>query len=182
MRAKLNTLIFYGPTGKGLPPEKLGGGERGCQRTLAIYANLGVKVFVIEKPNLGRGRITFLKNFLITPFLFVWELLKHPKCPVHIVGFYENQLYYEFLIFFLSKLFGRKTTYELRNGTMVKTISKHSRLYQTAMKTISEKSAVVLCQGREYVDYIQSHWKAKAIYYPNYVMAKTIRPYNEREA
>lgn len=182
MQAKLNTLIFYGPTGNGLPPEKLGGGERGCQRTMAIYANLGVQVIVIEKPNLGRGKIAFLKSFLITPFFFIRQLVRHPKSPVHIVGFYENQLYYEFLIFSLSKLFGRKVTYELRNGTMVKTISKHSRLYQMAMRSIVEHSVVVLCQGKEYVDYIQTHWKARTIYYPNYVMSNIIRLYNEREA
>ena len=89
------TLIFYGPTGKGLPANKLGGGERGCQRTISLYEELDIDVIRIEKPNLGRGQIVFFYFYLVTPFILFCTLLKHPKASMHIVGFYENQLFYE---------------------------------------------------------------------------------------
>ncbi len=176
----INQLIFYGPTGKELPPNKLGGGERGCLRTICLYKELGGEVLPIEKPNLGRGKIAFVLFFFITPILFILVLLKHPKIPVHLTGFYENQLFYECLMFMISKIFKRKIVYELRNGTMVKTLDRHSWLYKRTMKSMVEKSDVVLCQGMEFVDFIQKNWKANTIYYPNYVMNSFIHPYNEQ--
>ena len=173
-------LIFYGPTGKGLPAHKLGGGERGCQRTISLFEELGVDVVRIEKPNFGRGRLAFFYFFFVTPFIMVCALLKHPKAPVHIVGFYENQLFYEYMIFAISKLFGRKTVYELRNGTMAKTYNNHSWLYRKAMRWMIEKTNVVLCQGMEFVDFINKRWKANTIYYPNYIMSSFIHPYSEQ--
>ena len=88
----MKSLIFYGPTGKGLPSEKVGGGEKGCQKTISLYEKLGVQVFTIEKPNLGRGKLAYVYYFIITPFLLITAFLKHPNTPVHITGFYENQV------------------------------------------------------------------------------------------
>lgn len=176
----IKELIFYGPTGNGLPANKLGGGERGCQRTIDLYRELGVDAVIIEKPNLGRGKKAFLYYSLITPFIFIGILLKYPKAPVHIVGFYENQLFYEYMIFFISRLFGRKTVYELRNGTMAKTFNNHSWLYRKAMRWMIEKTDVVLCQGMEFVDFINKRWNSNTIYYPNYIMSSFIHPYSEQ--
>lgn len=178
----MKKLIFYGPTGKGLSDGKVGGGERGCQRTIALYEKLGVKVISIEKPNLGRGKLAFLYYSFITPFLLIGVLIKNPRIPVHITGFYENQLFYEYMIFFISQAFGRKTVYELRNGTMVKTFDHHSWLYRKAMQTIIEKSSAVLCQGMEFVNFIKQNWQANTIYYPNYIMSSFIHPYHEQRS
>ena len=175
-------LIFYGPTGKGQPADKLGGGERGCQRTISLYEEMGADIICIEKPNLGRGRLFFFYYFVITPFLLINALLKYPKAPVHIVGFYENQLLYEYMMYMISKFFCRKTVYELRNGTMAKTYHQHSWLYRKAMRKMIENSEAVLCQGLEFVDFIQKDWKANTIYYPNYIMSSFIHPYDEQRA
>ena len=171
-------MIFYGPTGKGLPSKMLGGGERGCLRTIELYRRLNIDVVVIEKPTLGRGKKIFIIEYMITPILFVTVLMKNRKVPVHIVGFYENQMFYEFIMFLIARMFGRKTSYELRNGTMVKTFKKHHWLYRRMMQFIIEHAAAVLCQGTEYVMFIEQHWHAHTIYYPNYVLNKYLRPYN----
>ena len=176
----MKKIIFYGPTGKKLPPNKLGGGERGCQRTISLYEKLGLQVVVIEKPNLGRGKLHFLYNFLITPFILVITLLKHSNTPIHITGFYENQLFYEYMIFLISRVFRRKVVYELRNGTMDKTFLRHSWIYRKTMQNMLEKSSVVLCQGMEFIAFIQERWEVNTIYYPNYVMNSYIRPYDKQ--
>ncbi len=175
----MRRLIFYAPTGRGLSAEKLGGGERGCLRTIELYRRLNIEVLVVEKPTLGRGKWTFLKEYLLTPFLFMGALIYNPKIPVHMVGFYEHQLFYEFILFMIARCFGRKTTYELRNGTMVKTFNQHHWLYRRMMQFIIEHADVVLCQGQEYIEFINQHWKANTIYYPNFVMDKMLRPYND---
>lgn len=172
-------LIFYGPTGRGLPADKLGGGERGCLRTIELYRRLGIEKVVVEKPTLGRGKMNFIIECLIIPISFVAVLMKNRETPVHIVGFYEHQLFYEFMIFVIAKMFGRRTTYELRNGTMVTTFNQHHWLYRRMMQFMVEHADVVLCQGQEYIGFINQHWKAYTIYYPNFVMDKMLRPYND---
>lgn len=174
-------IIFYGPTGKGSPPDKIGGGEKGCQRTIALYTKLGIDIIVVEKPTLFKGIMTFVIDSITTPFILMKQLFTHPHTPVHIVGFYENQMYYEYMIFLIAKLFSRKTVYELRNGTMVRTIENHSFIYRKVMKSIILGSEVVLCQGMEYMDYIAKTWKAyNTIYYPNYIMSNFMHSYNEQ--
>lgn len=179
----INKLIFYGPTGKGSPPNKIGGGEKGCLRTIALYKKLGVNTIVVEKPTLHSGKYTFVKDSILTPFTMVLTLIRNPHAPVHIVGFYENQMFYEYLIFKIAQLFRRKTVYELRNGTMVWRLNKHGKLYKKAMRNIVEGSSSVLCQGQEFVDFITKNWNAqKVIYYPNFLMNNFIHPYNEQRA
>jgi len=186
MESKINSslidkkIIFYGPTGKGLPAYKVGGGERGCQRTIALYEKLGIRVITIEKPNMGYGKLSFLYYSFVTPFKLVGILMKHPKIPVHITGFYENQLFYECVIFMISRLLGHKTIYEIRNGTMAQTFKRHSLLYQIVIRIMIEKSSVVLCQGMEFIDFIKTRWKANTIYYPNYIMNSFLHPYHEQ--
>lgn len=175
---KKRTLIFYGTTGKRLPVDKIGGGERGCLRTIEMYRRLGIDIAIVEKPGLGEGKLTFVKYFFITPFLFIATLVRNRTSPVHIVGFYENQLFYEFMLFLISKCFNRKITYELRNGTMVKTFCCHGYVYQRAMRYMIENADAVLCQGQEYIQFIEQRWKAHTIYYPNYVLDCYLQPYN----
>ena len=177
----MKRLLFYGPTGQGLPADKLGGGERGCLRTIELYRRLGIEILIVEKPTLGRGMLIFLKEYLLTPVFYIMALVLNPRTPVHIVGFYEHQLFYEFIIFVIAKCFGRKTTYELRNGTMVKTFYQHHWLYRRMMRFIIEHANAVLCQGMEYVEFIKQHWNANTIYYPNFVMDKVLLPYDERK-
>lgn len=163
----------------GLPADKLGGGERGCLRTIELYRRLGIETIVVEKPTLGRGKRMFIKESLVAPIKFVVTLIQESNTPVHIVGFYEHQLFYEFMIFVIAKMFGRRTTYELRNGTMVKTFNQHHWLYRRMMQFMIEHADAVLCQGQEYIEFINRHWNAYTIYYPNYVMDKLAQPYNE---
>ena len=63
---------------------------------------------------------------------------------------------------------------------MAQTYNQHSWFYKKAMRIMIEKSEAVLCQGMEFVDFIQKNWKANTIYYPNYIMSSFIRPYNEQ--
>ena len=48
------------------------------------------------------------------------------------------------------------------------------------MQYMLVKSSAVLCQGKEFIDFINSRWKVNTIYYPNYIMNSYIRPYDEQ--
>ena len=63
---------------------------------------------------------------------------------------------------------------------MAKTFLRHSWIYRKTMQNMLEKSSAVLCQGMEFIAFIQERWEVNTIYYPNYVMNSYIRPYDKQ--
>jgi len=163
-------IIFYAPLGKGVPVEKIGGAEAGCIKTKQIYENAGIQVIPLDKPAISRGKIRFVKEMLILPFKLFHLLCKHPKAVVHIVGFYTKIVRYEWLLMRITKCLGHKVVYELRNGSMVRTYEEGTESYRKTLEDLLLKSDVVLCQGMEYVNFINKKWGVNRSYYPNYIM------------
>lgn len=173
---KTNQLIFYAPLGYKIPAYRCGGAETGCRKTLSIYQSHGFSVTIIDKPAGAQGFLRYLWGILTVPLILVGQMLKHLDAPVHIVGFYRGTAYYEWLILMICRLFRHKTIYELRNGSMVDSYEKGGRVYRTVLKDLLLKPDVVLCQGQEYIDFIEKNWKVTRNYYPNFLMDEFIQP------
>lgn len=171
---KRKKLLFYGPTGRNTPPHKLGGGERGCQRTLCLYQRLGVTTVVVEKPVMACSLLLYLLRCLSVPVRWTAQLLRHPGAPAHIVGFYEKQLWMELTVWTLARLMGRKTVYELRNGNLLQSYANGGRLYRAALAHIIRHSDALLCQGISYIGFFEKEWHTDALYYPNYLLNEDI--------
>ena len=163
-------IIFYAPLGKGVPVEKIGGAEAGCVKTKQIYENAGIQVIPLDKPAISRGRKRYVVEMLILPFKLFRLLCKYPKAVVHIVGFYTKIVRYEWLLMRMAKCLGHKVIYELRNGSMVRTYEEGTDSYRKTLRDLLLKPDVVLCQGMEYVDFINKKWGVSRSYYPNYIM------------
>lgn len=172
-------ILFYAPLGKDTPPEKIGGAESGCLKTKAIYEEAGYEVIVINKPAMSRGKFRFMIEMVILPLNLLVVIKKMGKnCPLHIVGFYTKIAVYERLLMNIAHLCGNKVIYELRNGSMVTTYKEGSPKYRKILKDLLLKPEVVLCQGKEYVDFIKETWGVERSYYPNYIMDDFIQPNN----
>lgn len=65
---------------------------------------------------------------------------------------------------------GNKVIYELRNGSMIVTYEEGNEKYRKTLKDLLLQPEIVLCQGQEYVDFINSKWNVERSYYPNYIM------------
>lgn len=163
-------IIFYAPFGKGIPIESIGGGEAGCLKTKAIYEKDGIVVHRLDKPAISAGKLQYFLGLMVIPFKLVVLMLKYPHAPVHITGFYWKIAGYEWMLLKLCMLFGHKTIYELRNGTMVQSYKEGNARYRKTLKKLLLKPDVVLCQGQEYVDFIKEMWGVERSYYPNYIM------------
>lgn len=175
---KRKEIIFYAPLGYNIPAYRCGGAEAGCRKTLAIYQTHGINVTVIDKPAGAQGLLRYFWGILAVPFILIGQMLKHLDAPVHIVGFYRGTAYYEWFLLMLCRLFGHKTIYELRNGSMIDSYEKGGRIYRTVLKDLLLKPDVVLCQGQEYIDFIEKNWKVTRSYYPNFLMDEFILPNN----
>lgn len=160
----MKEIIFYAPLGKGVPVEKIGGAEAGCIKTKHIYENAGIRVIPLDKPAISRGKIRFVKEMLILPFKLFHLLCKYPKAVVHIVGFYTKIVRYEWLLMRITKCLGHKVVYELRNGSMVRTYEEGTESYRKTLEDLLLKSDVVLCQGMEYVNFINKKWGVNRSY------------------
>lgn len=172
-------IIFYHPLCVGLHKEDIGGAEVGCQKTKNIYEKAGIKVVSLPKPAMRGGKLKFYVGSLLVPFKLIFLLLRHRKAPFHLVGYYGEIAWYEWILISISLFFRHKTIYELRNGNMVATYKVGSARYRKILKRLFTKPDVVLCQGIEYVDFIRQQFGIERSYYPNYLMDEFITENNE---
>lgn len=170
LKFSMKQIIFYAPLGKGVPVERIGGAEAGCIKTKQIYEHAGIQVIPLDKPAISRGKMRFMVEMLILPIKLFCLLFKHPKAVLHIVGFYTKIAKYEWLLVRMGMCMGHKVIYELRNGSMIRTYENGTKGYRKTLEHLLLKPDVVLCQGMEYVDFINEKWGVKRSYYPNFIM------------
>lgn len=174
----MRKIVFYAPFGNGIPDAAVGGGEMGCRRTKKIYEKGGLKVIPIDKPAISGGKFKFCVELLLTPFKIYWALLINSNSLLHIAGFYSKNVYCEYFLMRIGKLMKHKVIYEIRNGSMISTYLNGTYLYRKVLKSLIINSDIVLCQGKEYVDFIKKQWDIDCYYYPNYIMDNFIQENN----
>ncbi len=171
-------IIFWAPIGKNTPSELIGGAEAGCLKTMAIYADAGIKVCHINRPVSKGGIVQYVFGMFSSPIKLLFMLMLHRKAVVHIVGFYRRTIGIEKLLVSIAHNMGHKVIYEPRNGAMVQTYNDGDEKYRCRMKYLLTIPDVVLCQGLEYIDMIKNTFGINRNYYPNYIMDKFIIPNN----
>lgn len=57
-------VIFYAPIGKGTPPERIGGAETGCLKTMSIYKDAEIAVLHINRPVSKGGLLRYIGGML----------------------------------------------------------------------------------------------------------------------
>lgn len=168
-------IIFYAPVGNGVPDHKLGGGEKGCRRTREILTNAGYEVITVDKATMNGGAFAYLKS-AVNALSSVKKLLKNnPDSILYVVGFYEKNLPLEKLILNQGK--GHKAIYEARNGRLVKAYQEKDGLYKRLMDSVLMRADVIFAQGLEYVKFIKEKYGKDAVYTPNYVLNRSLKPY-----
>ncbi len=164
-------IIFYAPLGRNIPPEKRGGGETGCNKTLAIYERAGVKVHIVEKAMRTGGTAAYAAGVARTYAQFIFQCLAHPKALVHVVGFYGKVLPIEQLFVRTAQMLGHKTVYEMRNGSLVDLYNEGTDAYRKRQRALWSTADGLLCQGKKFVDFIQATIGKPSFLYPNYLPA-----------
>lgn len=178
---KNKTILFYAPVGTGVPAHLLGGGEKGCRRTREILENGGYNVLTVDKANMSHGVFEYVKS-AVSAYITIRHLLhENPNSILYVVGFYEKNLLLESLLISVGAKY-HKIIYEARNGRLVKAYHENGRFYKNLMNYVLKKSDLIFAQGQEYVDFIYKEIGKEAVYTPNYVLNRSLRPYvAERE-
>lgn len=171
-------ILFYAPIGKGTPPERIGGAEAGCLKTMAIYREAGITPIHINRPVSRGGLMKYILGMLSAPIKLAFLCLSHPKSVVHIVGFYHKTIGQEKMMVAIAKNLGHKVIYEPRNGSMVVSYYEGNSNYKNKMEYLLSKPDIVLCQGLEYVKFIKEKYNIERSYYPNYIMDEFVKPNN----
>lgn len=170
------TIIFYAPVGTDVPVHMLGGGEKGCRRTREILCNAGYDVITIDKATMSHGAVSYLKGAIDAIVEIKKKLREYPNAILYIVGFYEKNLPLEWILINAGGK-KKKTIYEARNGRLVKAYQENSNLYKKMMDSVLKRADVIFAQGLEYVDFIKNTYGKQAVYTPNYVLNRSLKPY-----
>lgn len=171
-------ILFYAPIGKGTPPERIGGAEAGCLKTMAIYNEAGINITHINRPVSKGGLLKYVAGMLWAPIKLSGLCILKPKSVVHIVGFYHRTARQEKVMVALARLLGHKVIYEPRNGSMVKSYYSGKVRYRKTLSYLLTKPDIVLCQGLEYVTFTKNTFGLDRSYYPNYIMDEFVAPNN----
>lgn len=175
-------IIFYAPFGKNTPDNKIGGAEAGCLKTLDIYRKAGINVSCIDKPARNGGSLKYALDMAGAVLKLCRCMITRPKAIVHIVGFYDKIIDIELMLMRLTRLFGRKSVYEIRNGGMVEIYNKRDDSYRKKQERIFRLASGILCQGEIYVDFIKEKLGLPSFYYPNYILDDFVKPLEQRLA
>lgn len=174
-------VVLYASIGNNVPAYLIGGGETGTRRTIRILNESGFDTMVVDKAIMGLGVKQYIK-MIVQGFLNIWKKLKKdPNAIMFVVGYYERNLWFEWLVIAMAKWMGHRCVYEARNGRLVTAYNAAGKLYQHFMLDLLKRADIVLCQGTEYVDFITQKLKRDSVYVPNYVMDDKLMPYKERE-
>lgn len=170
----MKKVIFYAPVGTNVPAHLLGGGEKGCRRTREILTSNGFEVITVDKATMGKGLLNYIKDAVLAVYKVKKFINMDSTAIVYVVGFYEKNLLLEYIILSLGK---GKTIYEARNGRLIKAYEEYGSVYKRLMDKVLKKADSIFAQGLEYVDFIKKKYGKTAVYTPNYVLNRNLKPY-----
>lgn len=171
-------IVFYGPLGKNIPVERIGGAEKGCNREIELLQQNNILIKSIEKPTKYYGKIEFVKEYINCLRKIIQYLKRNEDAVFYMVGFYDKQIIFEWLLCKIIKRLGNKIIYEPKNGAMVKKYYSNGWLYKKMSNDIFETSKLIFCQGVEYKTFLEDMGFFKAIYMPNYLKKEEIKKIN----
>ncbi|MCB0640197.1 MAG: glycosyltransferase family 4 protein [Phaeodactylibacter sp.] len=168
-----NKIMLYGPIVAELEGA-YGGGTGGYTRKMGLYLNHFRKddFEMIPCYHTVKGQYKY-GFFVVRFFMDLWSFLRgliqiKPKI-VHIQAQYRTAVPREFAIILLARLFGKPVVYEIKAGVFHSWYPQTNPLFRWMAKFCIKNSAVVLCQGKPYIDLIEKEIGVKAYYYPNFV-------------
>lgn len=173
-------IIFYAPLGKSLPPDKIGGMEQGCRKTIKILQEAGFDVIPVEKPVKSRSVATYLIQILTAWMKLLYSFISYRKAVLHVSGCYRGLAYVEWLFIASAKFFKHKAVYEIRNGGMIQEYERRGKLYKHTMLSLLKQSDSILCQGIDYMHFIKEKLGKPSLYYPNYIQDRFLKGYPQR--
>ena len=163
-------VVLYASIGNNVPGYLIGGGETGTRRTIQILNDAGFETDVVDKAIMGLGVKRYIK-MIVLGFHKIKKILRaDPNAIMFVVGYYERNLWFEWIVLTMAQRMGHRCVYEARNGRLVKAFNTAGKIYQFFMLDLLKKADIVLCQGTEYVEFIKDKLKRDSIYVPNYVM------------
>lgn len=125
---------------------------------------------------MSHGAVSYVKSAIHAIAKTKKKLHENPDAILYIVGFYEKNLPLEWILINSGEK-KRKTIYEARNGRLVKAYKEKGNLYKKLMDSVLKRADVIFAQGLEYVDFIKKTYGKKAVYTPNYVLNRSLKPY-----
>lgn len=174
-------IIFYAPLGESLASDRIGGMEQGCRKTLDILKGAGFHVIPLRKPVRNASLISYTTGILVTWLKLLKLLSVHRNAHLHVAGCYRELVYVEWLFVLSARLLRHKTVYEIRNGGMIQEYEGRGVLYRHVMLSLLKHGDSILCQGVDYVHFIEEKLGKPSFYYPNFIQDRFLKGYPQRE-
>jgi len=164
----INTVLLSGPISKKGTPSA-GGYESSNRRTSDGLRELGINVIELPNKICNNKILGYVGGMLYTIYRSLTIKTTSSKTVFHITALYKQFLYYELLLWGISRLRGYKYVYDIRAGSIVIHYNERSFLYRYFFRFILRHSDLVLSEGMENMSFIKSISGKGAKYFPNYI-------------
>lgn len=175
------TILLYGPPFGRSIPNAYGGGTGGYGRNMDAYLRAltlpnatFIPMFATIRGELNFGAVTPIVRMFIDTCRILRELvLKRPDA-VHVLAVYNGALPREFVLAMLCIMFRVKLIYDVKAGNFIEAYEQRGALYRTMAAVVVRSAALVLVEGRVYIDFISRNFSRTARYFPNFVPVSEI--------
>lgn len=167
-------VIFWGPLGL-IKDGVVGGGEAGNHKTIFFLQQCGFSVRCVGKPYPDKlrdklGIVYFFSLLKSCCKVFLHGIADRPAI-IYVSAFGMHLLFFEFIIFIISKFLGIKFVYEVRGGAYENEFNRRTCIYQFFSRMILRNADLVAVQVPKVYRFVQSLGVKFPLYYPNYIMS-----------
>jgi glycosyltransferase involved in cell wall biosynthesis len=173
----VKTILLFGPQIR-TEGGAYGGGTGGYSRNMSAHLSSFRSEEFTQAPcfhTVRQSERSFrnhrVPRLFIDTYRFVRDCLRHRPSGVHILGLHVNRVTYrEAAIVLLARLMRIPVLYEIKAGAFVEWYDEQAGLDERAlMRFVLRHSAVILCEGVPYVDFVKQRFGLESHYFPNFV-------------
>jgi glycosyltransferase involved in cell wall biosynthesis len=170
------TVLLYGPSFGRSIPNAYGGGTGGYGRNMDAYLKAltlpnatFIPLYHTIRGEQNFGTITPIVRMFIDTWRIIRALILKRPAAVHVLAVYNDALPREFVLALLCMIFRVTLIYDVKAGNFIEAYEQRGALYRAMVALVVRSAALVLVEGRVYIDFMSRVFSRDARYFPNFV-------------
>ena len=162
-----------------------GGGVGGYTRKMQLYLEHFISRNFKQVPcfQTVRGqsvRFGLIGRLVTDMYRFIAGIRSERVAGVHMLGQYRGAVPREFMLALTCRLFGIPYLYEIKAGVFISWYQSTHFFNRFMIRFVLKNAAVVLGQGKPYLEFIRTHFGINGIYFPNFIATNELQTFASR--
>lgn len=155
----------------------VGGGTRNMATYLDTFTSADFELVPSFHSVRKAGKLanfTFPWRLMKDTFRFIFDIAKYRPAAVHILAQYRGAIYREWVVAVVCKIYRTPYVYGIKAGQFDTWYTQSPRLSKYWTRSMLRHASAILCEGKRYVNFIQSEFGEESVYWPNFVPSSEV--------